>query len=69
MKIIEPDCYIEYKDGIYHLYLLKNKKELKETDENNLYRSQLHRPRKRTEQSRSFEAYHFYEAFLSSADR
>lgn len=34
MKIIEPDCYIEYKDGVYHLYLLKNKKELKETDEN-----------------------------------
>ena len=34
MKIIEPDCYIEYKDGIYHLYLLKNKKELKEDDSN-----------------------------------
>ena len=34
MKIIEPDCYIEYKDGVYHLYLLKNKKELKEIDEN-----------------------------------
>ena len=33
MKIIENDCYIEYKDGIYHLYLLKNKKELKENNE------------------------------------
>lgn len=34
MKIIENDCYIEYKDGVYHLYLLKNKKELKEDDIN-----------------------------------
>ena len=34
MKIIEKDCYIEYINGIYHLYFLKNKKELKEDNEN-----------------------------------
>lgn len=33
MKIIESDCYIEYKNGCFYLYLLKNKKELKENDE------------------------------------
>lgn len=31
-KIVEQDSYIEYKDKSYHLYLLKNKKELKEDD-------------------------------------
>ena len=30
MKIVEPDCYIECVNGIFQLYLLKNKKELKE---------------------------------------
>lgn len=33
MKIIEPDCYLEHINGVYHLYLLKNKKELKEDSE------------------------------------
>ena len=33
MKIIEPDCYLEHINGVYHLYLLKNKKELKENNE------------------------------------
>ena len=32
MKIIEPDCYIEYSNSVYVLHLLKNKKELKEDD-------------------------------------
>lgn len=30
MKIIERDCYIEYKNSVYTLYLMKNKKEKKE---------------------------------------
>lgn len=30
MKIIEPDCYIECINGVFQLYLLKNKKEIKE---------------------------------------
>ena len=30
MKIVEPDCFIEYKNGSYNLYVLKTKKELKE---------------------------------------
>jgi len=34
MKIVESDFYIEYNDGVYQLYLLKNKKELKEDDKN-----------------------------------
>lgn len=33
MKIIESDCYIECVNGIFQLYLLKNKKELKENSE------------------------------------
>lgn len=37
MKIIEPDCYIDYKNSTYHLYFLKNKKELKE-DDKDLYK-------------------------------
>ena len=34
MKIIEKDCYIEHIHGVYHLYFLKNKKEIKEDDSN-----------------------------------
>ena len=30
MKIIEPDSYIECINGVFQLYLLKNKKEIKE---------------------------------------
>ena len=33
MKIVEPDCYLEHINGVYHLYFLKNKKELKEDSE------------------------------------
>ena len=30
MKIIESDSYIECVNGVFNLYLLKNKKEIKE---------------------------------------
>lgn len=33
MKIIEKDSYIECVNGIFQLYLLKNKKEIKEDSE------------------------------------
>lgn len=69
MKIIEPDCFIEYKNGSYHLYVLKTKKELKEDNEDQFkiegYYQELDSAFKQIIRFRQHKKYPFKEEWLN----